>query len=179
MKVHPFGATSSPSCAGFALRKTAEDHQNEYDRDVIDTVQKNFYVDDCLKSVKNREEAIKLVEDLRQLLKEGGFRLTKWMSNERDVLATVPEADRAASVSSLDIEELPEERTLGILWDAEMDAFGFKVNVKEKPATRRGILSVANSLYNPLGFVAGSVHGVGTQRKQCPCNVGMSFSITH
>ena len=77
MKVHLFGATSSPSCAGFALRKTAEDHQNEYDRDVIDTVQKNFYVDDCLKSVKTKEAAIKLIEDLRQLLKEGGFRLTK------------------------------------------------------------------------------------------------------
>ncbi|XP_072164399.1 uncharacterized protein [Diadema setosum] len=154
MKVHLFGATSSPSCAGFALRKTAEDHQSEYDGDAVDTVRKNFYVDDCLKSVKTKEAAIKLIEDLRRLLNEGGFRLTKWMSNERDVLAAVPEADRAASVSSLDIEELPEERTLGILWDVQMDAFGFKVNVKDKPATRRGILSVASSLYDPLGFVA-------------------------
>ena len=154
MKVHLFGATSSPSCAGFALRKTAEDHQNEYDKDVIDTVRRNFYVDDCLKSVKTKEDAIKLVGDLRELLKEGGFRLTKWVSNEREVLATVPEADRAASVSSLDIDELPEERTLGILWNVEMDAFGFKVNVKEKPTTRRGILSVTSSLYDPLGFVA-------------------------
>ncbi|XP_071481344.1 uncharacterized protein [Diadema antillarum] len=154
MKVHLFGATSSPSCAGFALQKTAEDHQGEYDQTVVDTVRKNFYVDDCLKSVKDKEAAMKLVEDLKKLLQEGGFRLTKWLSNDRDVLAAIPESDRAASVTSLELDELPEERTLGILWNVEIDAFGFKVSMKEKPATRRGILSITSSLYDPLGFVA-------------------------
>ncbi|XP_071490097.1 uncharacterized protein [Diadema antillarum] len=36
----------------------------------------------------------------------------------------------------------------------ETDSFKFEVQVKEKPATRRGILSVASSLYDPLGFLA-------------------------
>lgn len=30
MTVHLFGAVSSPSCAAFALRKTADDHQSEF-----------------------------------------------------------------------------------------------------------------------------------------------------
>ena len=53
MQVHLFGATSSPSCAGFALHKTVEDNQQDFDSDVGQTVLDNFYVDDCLKSVSN------------------------------------------------------------------------------------------------------------------------------
>ncbi|KAJ8021855.1 hypothetical protein HOLleu_39169 [Holothuria leucospilota] len=47
MLVHLFGATSSPSCAGYALRKTADDNRCNYDNNVIETIHKNFYVDDC------------------------------------------------------------------------------------------------------------------------------------
>jgi hypothetical protein len=50
MQVHLFGATSSPSCANFSLRKTAEDNRKDFDLEVIETVNRNFYVDDCLKS---------------------------------------------------------------------------------------------------------------------------------
>ena len=49
MRVHLFGGASSPSCANFALRKTAEDNKEEFDPVAIETVNKNFYVDDCLK----------------------------------------------------------------------------------------------------------------------------------
>ncbi|XP_071491771.1 uncharacterized protein [Diadema antillarum] len=154
MTVHTFGATSSPSCAGFALRKTAADNKGDYNEEVINTVQRNFYVDDCLKSVNSKEAAVSLVQGLRSLLAKGVFHLRKWINNDRDVLTTIPEADRAASVLSLDLEEMPVERTLGILWDVQTDSFKFEVQVKDKPVTRRGILSVASSLYDPLGFLA-------------------------
>ena len=76
MVVHIFGSTSSPSCASFGLRKTAQDYAGEFDHEVIDTFLKNFYVDDCLKSVPSSEVAIKLREDLCELLSKGGFRLS-------------------------------------------------------------------------------------------------------
>ena len=68
MTVHLFGAVSSPSCANFALRKTAEVNIQRFDFEVIDTVRKNFYVDDCLKSVPSESEAIRLTADLRKCL---------------------------------------------------------------------------------------------------------------
>ena len=37
MRVHLFGATSSPSCASFSLRRTAEDNRGTYDEVVIDS----------------------------------------------------------------------------------------------------------------------------------------------
>ncbi|KAL7882927.1 hypothetical protein SRHO_G00005850 [Serrasalmus rhombeus] len=52
MTVHLFGATSSPSCANFALRKCAEDNRDRFGALGINTVLHNFYVDDCLKSAQ-------------------------------------------------------------------------------------------------------------------------------
>lgn len=51
MVVHIFGATSSPSCAIFVLQQCARDNIGLFDPEVTQTVLRNFYVDDCLKSV--------------------------------------------------------------------------------------------------------------------------------
>jgi len=53
---------------------------------------------------------------------------------------------------NLKCDTLPTERALGVSWFVETDAFGFRVNIKEKPSNRRGILSVAGSVYDPLGM---------------------------
>ncbi|XP_066023399.1 uncharacterized protein [Pocillopora verrucosa] len=156
MTVHLFGAVSSPSCANFAMRRNAEDHRHEFSPDVVSTVLKNFYVDDCLKSLPSATVAIKHVEELRRLMLRGGFNLTKWISNDREVLESIPVEARAKGVKDLDLDNdvLPAERALGVSWFVETDTFGFKVNIKEKPCTRRGILSVVSSVYDPLGMAA-------------------------
>ena len=43
---------------------------------------------------------------------------------------------------------------MGVLWNIEEDAFGFKVALKSKPMTRRGVVSVLSSVYDSLGFGA-------------------------
>ena len=154
--MHLFGAASSPACSNFALRKTAEDSSEHFPEAVVNTVKKNFYVDDCLKSLPSVEEASQHASDLRCLLSRGGFRLTKWISNSRGVLETIPECERAKEVKTLDLskDDLPVERALGVVWCVETDTFGFKVHVKLKSPTRRGILSVVSSAYDPLGLAA-------------------------
>ena len=150
MLVHVFGATSSPSCTSFCLKKTAEDNKDKFPMDIVQTVNRNFYVDDCLKSMRTSDDARRLVSQLSKLLSMGGFHLTKWVSNDREVLASIPQCERAKSVVNLDLEDLLIECTLGAQWNIETDEFGFK----DKPLTRRGILSIASSVYDPLGFVA-------------------------
>jgi len=145
MMVHLFGATSSPSCANFGLRRTAEDNQQQFSKDAVD---------DCLKSVPSENKAIVLVDELRQLLSKGGFRLTKWISNSRNVIESIPTSERAESVKDLLLDQLPIERALGVRWDVGSDTLGFKISVKDRPPTRRGILSVVSSVYDPLGFAA-------------------------
>ena len=54
----------------------------------------------------------------------------------------------------LDFEHLPSERALGIQWNIQTDKFEFNINVKPKDPTRRGILAVVSSVYDPLGLAA-------------------------
>ena len=75
MKVHVFGAASSPACATYALQQTAKDNDLLSPQDVID------------KSVDSEEEAIRMSDELSQLLKKGRFNLTKWLSNNDRVVS--------------------------------------------------------------------------------------------
>ena len=156
MVVHLFGAISSPACANLALRKTAEDNRHSFPPDVINTVKRNFYVDDCLKSLPGEQKAVEHVGSLCTLLSRGGFKLTKWVSNSRGVLQAIPEKERAKDIKDMDIrkDELPVQRALGVQWCVESDSFRFKVNISSRPPTRRGILSLASAIFDPLGFLA-------------------------
>ena len=157
---HLFGAVSSPACANYALRQTAKDHASEFSNDVITSVSRNFYVDDFCKSVPTVDKAISLSSDLMTLLKRGGFRLTGWISNKKAVNDAIPLSERAKSLQlQKDLESpnaspLPTERALGVFWDAETDTFGFRLNLKEKPHTKRGLLSVMSSVFDPLGIAS-------------------------
>ena len=156
MTVHLFGATSSPSVANFCLKRTAEIHKKEFSSEAVDSLLRSFYMDDLLKSTSSTEQASILVQEITELLARGGFRLTKWLSNNRDVLEAIPEEERGKSLASVNISEdpLPQELTLGLQWNAEEDVFTFEVSLPDKPLTRRGLLSVTASLYDPLGFVS-------------------------
>ena len=140
MSVHLFGGVWSASCANFGLLRTARDNSSEFHSSVSSTVTRNFYVDDCLKSVKSQD----------------GFNLTKWICNSRAVLEKIPQSDRAKEVKDLGLSHdvLPVERALGVHWNVERDEFVFKIQVKDKPLTRHGLLSIVSSIYDPLGFTA-------------------------
>jgi transposase InsO family protein len=155
MTTHIFGGVWSPSCANYALRNVAEEYKM-YPRVTLDTILKNFYVDDCLKSVDSVVTAITLARQLKELLSQRGFNLTKWVSNSADLMRTIPQADWGKAFATLDIslDKLPIERALGMLWYVEPDCFGFDVQVAEKPMTKRGVLSTLSTLYDPLGYVS-------------------------
>lgn len=160
MVKHLFGATLSPACANFSLMKTASIYQSEFDPVTAQTVKKNMYVDDLMKSVSSPEIAMRLSSQLRELPAKGGFRLTKWLSNDREVLAELPQSERASSVVNQEIEDLPTTCTLGLKWNVETDKFVWEVSAKvqqlleEKPMTRCGVLPVVSSLFDPLGFIS-------------------------
>ena len=155
MCVHVFGSTSSPGCCNYAHRKTAVDNPSDFKVGVAETLMKNFYVDNLLKSVESEDSAIQLIQDVRKICQGGGFNLTKFTFNRKGVLKLVPENHRKDSVKNRDLDgKLPEERVLGICWDIERDTFRFQSDLKEKPMTQRGMLSIVSSIYDPLGFVA-------------------------
>ena len=107
MLVHIFGAKSSPSCANYALKRIARDNQDNFPAETFETVLKNFYVDDLLKSVHSVDAATELATNLISMLKGSGFKLTKFLSNCQEVLKALLQSNVAASATlNLDVEQL-------------------------------------------------------------------------
>ncbi|XP_064642839.1 uncharacterized protein LOC135497072 [Lineus longissimus] len=154
LHVHLFGGVWSPSAANFAVKQTALDHRDEFDDITIDSINNSLYVDDLCKSVVSTEIGTELADQLCKLLRLAGFHLTKWLSNDRDVIGSVPEEDRAPKIKDLDLynSNIPTDRVLGVVWDPEADSLGVRAKVVDKPLTRRGVLSVVSSVYDPMGI---------------------------
>lgn len=116
----------------------------------------NFYVDDGLKSTAEPASAIDLLRRTQNMLATANLHLHKIASSHPEVMEAFPLEDRANDLLNLDFSKgpIPVQRSLGVYWDLESDAFTFRVSLEEKPFSRRGVLSVTNSLYDPLGLAA-------------------------
>ena len=152
MTSHIFGAKDSPCCASYALRRTAVDNKDKYSAEAVKSINRDFYMDDLLKSLQSAEMAMSLIDEIPKLVKEGGFRLTKLYCNHAEVLHHVPVEERAKSKDAR--LESDVERTLGVYWDTKEDCFTFKLNVRESQMTKRGLLKVTSSIFDPLGFLS-------------------------
>ena len=104
MMVHFFGARSSPSCASYALRKTALDNVTGANDLTVRTVLHNFYVNDCLCAAGTADEALLLIRQLCELLQGSGFRLSEFRSSCRHVLFSVPGCDRVDNNELVNID---------------------------------------------------------------------------
>ena len=157
MTTHLFGATSSPACAMHALNATADKFEDVYGEEAANFIRKDFYVDDGLTSTPDADTATRLVKDTVSMCKAGGFRLHKFVSNDPEVMKKIPPDDRSKNLQNVEIgkEDHPlYEQALGITWNASDDTLHFSVDLPKKPPTRRGILSMVSSLYDPLGLLA-------------------------
>ena len=175
MTVHLFGAASSPGCSNFALKTTASDNEDKLGSAAAEFLRRDFYVDDGLKSVPSIEDAVELVRSVKEMCKRGGFNLHKFTSNNKEVIQHIPEADRAEDIKNLDFvrEVLPVERALGVQCCIESDVFKFTIALRDRPCTRRGILSTVSSIFDPLGFVAPVLlEGKSILQELCRQNVG-------
>ena len=176
MKVHLFGASSSPGCANFGLKKAADDGGEEFGNDAASFIRRDFYVDDGLKSVPTAQKAVDLIKSSQKICAKAGLKLHKVISNNKEVLKAITAEERAKDVKDFDFEKdhLPMERALGGTWCVENDHFKFIIEFRNRPLTCRGILSTISSIYDPNGFV-GPVTLKGKQILQQMCHDGLDW----
>ncbi|XP_078311581.1 uncharacterized protein LOC144618784 [Crassostrea virginica] len=157
MRVHVFGNKPSPSVATYGLHKTAVAAKDSFGPEVTEFVLNHFYVDDGLISVPTVDQAVDLMKRTQcALATHGNLRLHKIASNSREVIREFCPDDLSKELKSLELTDnsLPVQRSLGLYWNMNSDTFTFQISSEEKPLTRRGVLSVINSIYDPLGFAA-------------------------
>ena len=146
-----FGEVSAPSRANYIMKRNADENGEDLPLGVK-AVHKHFYMDNGLPSTDSREEAIEMRKLMTELLRRGGFHLHKWLTNDPEVLAPIPEQDRSPRFLELSENKLPTNRALGITWDAHEDVFKFTGLKGDPGTTKRKILSQAFSVWDPRGL---------------------------
>ena len=144
-----FGANCSPFCAIFVLNRCAEDKAIEFPT-AVNAIKNHFYMDDYIHSLASIEEAIDTINQTKDSLHKGGFRLTKFVSNKHEALRFIEQEDR---------DELKEiNRVLGQKWNTRTDCFLMKTlehfprNASEY--TQRKMFSLVSTFFDPLGILS-------------------------
>ncbi|XP_062551469.1 uncharacterized protein LOC134216626 [Armigeres subalbatus] len=160
MTVMTFGATCSPCSAHFVINENADRFAEDFPA-AAEAVRKNHYVDDMLVSVNSEAEALQLAKDVLFIHQQGGFKMRSWISNSSTVMQALNGSD--SSDRNLDLnKEAVVEKVLGMWWNIESDQFQFKLSKRRhedllsgvKIPTKREILSMLMSIYDPLGLIA-------------------------
>ena len=156
MGVAVFGAKCSPAIANYVLHKAADDSLEDSEdlAEAAQTIKRNFYMDDMAKSVPDVESAAALGKQVSQILLNGGFRLTKWSSNEPQALTWVPAADRAIKVVDFSSLASDSVKALGCSWSPASDLISIQSQEQEVAMTKRGMLKCTASIFDPLGIVS-------------------------
>ena len=107
------------------------DNEERYGKDVATILERNFYVDDMLKSFPTAEEAITVIQQVKDLCSNAGFNLTKFVSNNTTVLKSIfvsnnttvlksiPDDSRRTAIKDeeLALGCLPEDKALVVKWN--------------------------------------------------------------
>uniref|UniRef100_A0A182NDR5 PHD-type domain-containing protein n=1 Tax=Anopheles dirus TaxID=7168 RepID=A0A182NDR5_9DIPT len=106
-------------------------------------------------------DAVQLAKDVKFIHSEGGFPLHNWMSNSAEVLQAVEGTAQPEKDLTLEPRSTPN-KVLGMWWDSRSDTFCFKTPTSlhsflegNAVPTKRQLLSLLMSIYDPLGLIAG------------------------
>lgn len=132
----------------------------------------SFYADDLVTREDSTEKAFTMYEKSKNRPARGGFKLQKWMTNDRALkdLTDQNENRKPASERVSTKEETYAKFTLGaevskscpkvlgLLWDYENDEICFNLakivaKAQEIRPTKRNVLSVLASMFDPLGII--------------------------
>ena len=149
MRVHVFGNSPSPAVAMYGLRRAALHGEPEFGAEAKHFVERDFYVDDGLKSLPSVHESISLLKATQGMLAMSNLRLHKIASNCSAVMLAKDLKDL-----DFDVDSPPVQRSLGLSWDLSSDTFTFNIATSDKPFTLRGVFATVNSIFDPLGLVA-------------------------
>ena len=155
-----FGSTASPCSAQYVKNTNAKCFLKQKPR-ASKSIEDDSYMDDYLKSCATEEEAIELVNDVTKINKAGGFEMHGWASNCATV---VPHSGKGEGKShETKIGDRGGEKVLGLYWDTQTDELRFNVAFDKispeimngsKTPTKREVLRVIMSIFDPLGLLA-------------------------
>ena len=157
---HVWGINSSPYVALFAIERLLSENPTNANLMTLNAIETKRYMDDLLLSFDSFDDLELVAKQSMALLKSRGFKFRKWVANgvSKSVLLNVPSEDLGRNVREIDLTSqlMPDDsKALGLVWDVEGDKLRVCSRRKlERISTRREMLSVLASQYDPLGFLS-------------------------
>ena len=155
MLILTFGVNSSP----FLAIVTVNAHVNKYAETFPDTTREilnNMYVDDYLTGADTDNSALKLQQEMSDIMMAAAFNLTKWASNLKLVMDGIDPDKRATSLL-VECDSREPLKALGVSWDLISDCFSVQSLHQLKvfhPMTKRSLLSLASRMFDPMGLIS-------------------------
>ena len=150
-KVLPFGVRSAPYLAIETVHSHIMKFSEQYP-EVTESLLESTYVDDFCTAVESAEEGINTVTASNQIMDAAGMVLTKWKSNNEEVMMFLKRLDPSTDT------ECEERKVLGAYWNTVKDIFFYNVSPTiYTPTTyvsKRMIVGAAPKIHDPLGFIA-------------------------
>ena len=173
-----FGDHLSAAVAIAALQKTVDLDENAFQKaenafqKAKNAIKNNSYMDDILESCPNLDEGLKLMKEIEDILKQGGFYMKEWITSQVDKIVLKGDQEERSTP-----KEIEKEKILGLELERERDEFHFKAKLNfsirkrkvriqpdlkrsEVPEnipcilTKRQILAQVNGIFDPLGLIS-------------------------
>ncbi|UYV64167.1 hypothetical protein LAZ67_2006889 [Cordylochernes scorpioides] len=157
-----YGTTSAPFLAMRTVQQLAEDEGQNYPEASRVTLN-DFYVDDLLTGAQTIAEAKELIDQLKDLMKRGGFHLRKWNSNCQEIVSHVEEMNEERKIN---LEKGAISKILGIVWDHVQDTFKVNITLPEEVVTKRDLLSNIARIFDPIGFLSPTTVAMANLQRQ-------------
>lgn len=154
-----FGSKSSPCTALYIKNENAKTFSDRYPK-AVKRVLNSFYMDDYLDSFETIQEAISIVNQVKEINSYATWEMHSWASNSSEIMKNIF-PDNAETLSEI-LSNDSCEKILGLNWFNSTDELGFKLNKSKTDAgilagstvpTRREFLSFIMSVFDPLGFL--------------------------
>ncbi|XP_058816019.1 uncharacterized protein LOC131679327 [Topomyia yanbarensis] len=156
-----YGTKPAPFLATRTLKQLALDEEERYPLAAKAAIE-DTYMDDVITGADEVKTAIDLRVQLEAMTSSGGFRLRKWASNCPNVLNGIEEEELAIrSSEGIVLNPDPSIKTLGLTWMPVTDTLRFQFTIPnlntEVPLTKRCVLSVIATLFDPLGLLGAAI----------------------
>ncbi|XP_052759175.1 uncharacterized protein LOC128202521 [Galleria mellonella] len=163
MNVMTFGPVCSPSSAQYVKNLNARRYEATHP-EAVKAIIDHHYVDDYIHSFDDEDDLVRVVDDVIRIHAAGGFNIRNFVSSSHTLLEHLPSDKLSPCILKIlsDSKDDQVERVLGVRWNQDSDEFIFLLKLpkvsediksREKKPTKRDILRLTMSIFDPLGFL--------------------------